>query len=254
MKILHIEDTDIFLELGEELFTSFPFVTEYKSAANGTEGFKLAQKNQWDVIITDGQLPGMKGAEIIKSLREEGNKTPIIANSAGYNDDLMKAGADYQMEKDFMNDEEWMNLLLEIKNKVKSNPKKKRKLNPIPAEYSFVPYMRVVPRDLFNEAKLLKCLGKIAIGILDGKLGKYRLTEKHTRPEKGFIILQNEDGDIMCDNYRVFKGNEEIYLFTRLNSRAIWPLMTIDHHAEYIEVLDDNGKFTSEFLDYLESI
>jgi|LakMenEpi03Aug12_release.lakeMendotaPanAssembly.Ray.scaffolds.fasta_scaffold2031590_1 hypothetical protein len=129
----------------------------------------------------------------------------------------------------------------------------KRK-NPIPAEYGFAPYMRVVPRDLFNEAKLLKCLGKISIGILDGKLGKYRLTEKYTREDEGFIILQNEDGDIMCDNYRVFKDEEEIYLFTRLNSKDIWPLMTINHHAEYIEVLDDDGKFTKDFIEYLESI
>ena len=129
----------------------------------------------------------------------------------------------------------------------------KKRRNPIPAEYGFSPYMRVVPRDLFNESKLLKCLGKISIGILDGKLGEHRLTEKHTREDEGFIILQNEDGDIMCDNYRVFKGGEEIYLFTRLNSKANWPLMTIDHNAEYIEVLNDDGKFTKEFLEYLEN-
>jgi CheY-like chemotaxis protein len=254
MKILHIEDTDIFLELGEELFNSFPFVTKYKAADNGIDGLSMAQKEDWDVIIIDGQLPGMSGKEIIKTLRNSGLKTAIIANSSAYNDDLVRAGADYQMEKNFMNDEEWFDILMKIKNKTKSNPSKKRKLNPVPAEYSFVPYVRVVPRDLFNESKLLKCLGKISIGILDGKLGEHRLTEKHTRTEKGFIILQNEDGDIICDNYRVFKGGEEIYLFTRLNSKAVWPLMTIDHKGEYIDVLDDNGKFTSEFFEYLESI
>jgi len=253
MRILHIEDTDIFLELGQELFESFEFVTEYVPAENGIKGYKLAKEGNFDVIITDGQLPGLLGKEIITRLRRDGYKGIIIANSAGYNSDLMKAGADYEMEKDFMNDEEWRELLLKIKPKSKSNPKK-RKSNPIPSEYSFVPYQRVVPRDLFNEAKLLKCLGKISIGILDGKLGKHLLTEKHTQEEEGFIILQNEDGDIMCDNYRVFKGKEEIYLFTRLNSRSIWPLMTIDHRNEYIDVLDDEGKFTKEFLNYLASI
>lgn len=126
--------------------------------------------------------------------------------------------------------------------------------NPIPSEYQFSSYRRVVPRDLFNEAKLLKCLGKIAIGILDGKLGEFELEEKFTNPEDGFEIVQNDDGDIMCENYRVFKGDEELYLFTRLNSKANWPLMTIDHHGEYIDVMDDNGKFTDEFLTYLSEI
>jgi DNA-binding response OmpR family regulator len=253
MKILHIEDTDIFLEMGEELFKSFDFVSEYVSAENGLKGYKLAKSGKFDVIITDGQLPGMLGKEIISRLRSEGYKGPIIANSAGYNSDLMKAGADYEMEKDFMNDDEWRELLLKIKNKTKSNPRKK-KSNPIPSEYSFVQYTRVVPRDLFNEAKLLKCLGKVALSILDGKLKEFNLTEKHTHEDEGFIVLQNEDGDIMCENYRVFKGKEEIYLFTRLNSRANWPLMTIDHRNEYIEVLNDEGKFTKEFINYLTSV
>lgn len=30
-------------------------------------------------------------------------------------------------------------------------------------------YRRVLPRDLFNEAKLLKCLGQLSLMIHDGK-------------------------------------------------------------------------------------
>lgn len=126
MKILHIEDTDVFLEFGEELFKSFDFVSEYVSAANGTEGYNLAKSGNFDVIITDGQLPGMSGKQIITKLRSEGYKGPIIANSAGYNADLMKAGADFQMEKDFTDEEGWKEVLMKAKNKVKSNPEKKK--------------------------------------------------------------------------------------------------------------------------------
>jgi hypothetical protein len=148
----------------------------------------------------------------------------------------------------------WISDMLVLVETFISDLKNIKTSNPIPSEYQFGSYRRVVPRDLFNEAKLLKCLGKIAIGILDGKLGEFELEEKFTNPENGFEIVQNDDGDIMCENYRVFKGDEELYLFTRLNSKANWPLMTIDHNAEYIDVMDDDGKFTNDFLTYLSEI
>lgn len=124
------------------------------------------------------------------------------------------------------------------------------KRNPIPEYYNFSRYKRVVPRDLFNEAKLLKCLGKISVSILDNKL--HGLKEVHENSSEGFEILQNEDGDIMCNNYYILKDNKLIYLFTKLNSRLNWPLCTMNDDGDVIYCFEDDGSFTQEFLDYLE--
>jgi uncharacterized membrane protein len=114
-------------------------------------------------------------------------------------------------------------------------------------------YRRVVPRDLFNEAKLLKCLGKIAIGILDGKLSQYGVEEDFSNENMGFVIDQNEDGGIFCLNYKIFKNKKEVQLFSGLNSKLNWPLMTIDHREEYIHVFDDDGNFSEDFIKFLKS-
>lgn len=62
-------------------------------------------------------------------------------------------------------------------------------------------YIRVIPRDLFNEADLLKCLGKIVLDIEDGKLPW--LSYHHDGD--AFNIVQNEsNGAIYCANLQFF--------------------------------------------------
>jgi heavy metal response regulator len=47
-------------------------------AYNGTEGFNLAMSALHDLIILDIYLPGMDGLSILKRLREEKVKTPVL--------------------------------------------------------------------------------------------------------------------------------------------------------------------------------
>lgn len=120
-------------------------------------------------------------------------------------------------------------------------------------------YLRVVPRDLFNESKLLKCLGTISVRILDGHLGAYNIEDELEGERDGFVIVQNDDdGSISCLNYHVrahlgTTGQIALNLFTLLNSKSPYPLIcesAIDQG--HIEVFTDNGAFTKEFLHYLE--
>jgi two-component system alkaline phosphatase synthesis response regulator PhoP len=48
------------------------------SAVDGGEGYKLATQEKIDLIILDLKLPSMDGLEICKSLRAQGNMTPIV--------------------------------------------------------------------------------------------------------------------------------------------------------------------------------
>lgn len=51
-------------------------------APSGEKGLRLATSAAHDVIILDIELPGISGLEVIRRLRESGNKAPIIVLSA----------------------------------------------------------------------------------------------------------------------------------------------------------------------------
>ena len=109
-------------------------------------------------------------------------------------------------------------------------------------------YQRVIPRDLFNEGNLLKCLGKLALNIQDGYLPRLRLTESALAP--GFKIEQNEaTGGIFCRNYRLVAHiyNDRLPVFHErpLNSREPWPLFLYLEDQEF-QVFNHDGSLTEE--------
>jgi len=111
-------------------------------------------------------------------------------------------------------------------------------------------YQRVLPRDLFNESKLLKCLGKISLLILDRFIG---LRFEHHDANQGFHVCQNEDGDLYCDNLRFYlPGHRQVYFYSLYNCKSPWPLICIDDDEGVIEVFDDNGELSNDFKQFLE--
>lgn len=51
-------------------------------ANDGEEGLLLAKKEIYDVIVLDIMLPGVNGIEILKTIRKNGNQTPVIMLTA----------------------------------------------------------------------------------------------------------------------------------------------------------------------------
>lgn len=85
-------------------------------------------------------------------------------------------------------------------------------------------YTRVIPRDLFNEAKLLKCLGALSLYADDSEGGALSV-QFYGDGFEGFEVCQNPaDGSISVYNVRIWIGGREVRAFTPLNSRAPWPL------------------------------
>lgn len=83
-------------------------------------------------------------------------------------------------------------------------------------------YHRVLPRDLFNEAKLLKCLGRLCLWAHDypGLGLRFDL-----RPDGPFDIRQHQDsGDLYCRNLQVDGPGGPWALWVPYNSRDPWPL------------------------------
>ena len=129
-------------------------------------------------------------------------------------------------------------------------------------------YDRELPRDLFNEAKLLKCLGQLSLVIHDGIDSRKQPTPPglqliHNRhfaddglPVRGFVIRQDQaTGDIFAANVRCVAGStltnaRELLLYTPVNSRAPYPLVAEidDDDSDALDVFNDDGSLSADFL------
>ncbi len=74
-------------------------------AVDGRDGLKQAQEQTFDLLITDRMLPALDGLSLVRALREQGVRTPVLVLSAlGTVDDRvlgLKAGGDDYLTKPF---------------------------------------------------------------------------------------------------------------------------------------------------------
>jgi hypothetical protein len=110
-------------------------------------------------------------------------------------------------------------------------------------------YERVYPRDLFNEACLLKCLGRLTLLILDGKLDL-------PMPENIPVEIDlDQDNSRLYSNLEFYtKSGDPLYFCTPYNSRDHYPLLCVSEDDEVYSVFEDSGELHQEFLGLLESL
>lgn len=88
---------------------------EVDAATDGLTGSRLAASNDYAVIISDVMMPEMDGLEMLRQLRQNGNRTPVILLTAlGQTDEKVlgfEAGADDYLTKPF----EFRELLVRIR-------------------------------------------------------------------------------------------------------------------------------------------
>lgn len=108
-------------------------------------------------------------------------------------------------------------------------------------------YCRVIPRDLFNEANLLKCLGQLYIALEASTTARFDVDDVPI-----FDIHQSsDDGSIYVANLPFSIKGHSYHLFRPLNSRNPWPLHLTDHDdADFdtIKIFDDSGHLSPEML------
>ncbi len=80
MKVLLIEDDVKLLQNIKMGLKQQGFRVD--TAKDGEEGLYLAQNNKYDVLIVDWMLPKLSGLDLIKQLRKEGNRTPVLILTA----------------------------------------------------------------------------------------------------------------------------------------------------------------------------
>ena len=74
-------------------------------AANGLEALEIAIKERPDFILSDWNMPEMKGIELLRKLRERGYKTPLgfVTSESGSDvaAEAKEAGAEFVITKPF---------------------------------------------------------------------------------------------------------------------------------------------------------
>ncbi len=113
MKVLLVEDEPKMVRsLTKGLEENF---IEVDFAMDGAAGGRLAEANDYAVIISDVMMPEESGLEMVRKLRQNGNQTPVILLTAlGQTDEKVigfEAGADDYLTKPF----EFRELLVRIR-------------------------------------------------------------------------------------------------------------------------------------------
>ena len=72
---------------------------------DGMEGLRLASGGRYDIVVLDLRLPGMNGFEMLRTLRDRGNTTPVLVltaqDSVDFKVQALRAGADDYVTKPF---------------------------------------------------------------------------------------------------------------------------------------------------------
>lgn len=104
MKILLIEDEEFNLIVLEEMIKIFYPDVQIETALNGKLGFEKLSSDQYDLVLSDVNMPVMDGYELIaKAKKELELSAPIIATTAfaiqGDKEKLLLAGFDDYISK-----------------------------------------------------------------------------------------------------------------------------------------------------------
>lgn len=109
-------------------------------------------------------------------------------------------------------------------------------------------YNRVIPRDLFNESKLLKCIGRLCLLIHDRQVPfNARIDDTGER----FLIELNEDNnELHISNLEIIINKVKgIQFFIPYNSKDNYPLYCRFREEEY-KVFYEGGNLHSDFIDF----
>lgn len=111
-------------------------------------------------------------------------------------------------------------------------------------------YNRAIPRDLFNEALLLKCLGRLM--ICAEKSAPIKIEVHHSAPQDDFGVMQSmADGCFFSNKIYVTVNRRFMTHYTTGNAKDDpWPLYLENETGDPIRVFDENGNLSNEFVAY----
>ncbi len=112
-------------------------------------------------------------------------------------------------------------------------------------------YRRVIPRDLFNEAKLLKCVGQLSL-LIHGGLADPLVVDYGGGPFE--VVQDSSNGGLFLSNVKFRVGVVSVPVQTTLNSLQAYPLVFTALDGREHMALTDAGGMTPEFRDHLNRL
>ena len=82
MKVLVVEDSQMYRALLRDVIAGMPFVSEIETAATGAEALSKAVAWRPDVITLDVDLPDITGIRVLRELRAAGSEAAVVMVSA----------------------------------------------------------------------------------------------------------------------------------------------------------------------------
>ncbi len=117
MKIIVADDHQLIREGIKRILAGHPDVKAVAEAENAQQVLDLVRSGQWDAVVLDIKLPGKSGLDVLKELKEEHPKLPVLILSMYPEEQfavrVIRAGASGYLSKASAGDE-----LLNALNKV----------------------------------------------------------------------------------------------------------------------------------------
>lgn len=109
-----------------------------------------------------------------------------------------------------------------------------------------VKYQRVLPRDLFNEAKLLKCVGRLTLLIEDRAAFEGLEFDHDGSPFEIKLLIE---GSLFIENIKFTLKGHKLLFKTTYNSQSNYPLFC-EWKDESCRVFDEGGQFSEDFVEF----
>ncbi|CAA6815982.1 MAG: DNA-binding response regulator [uncultured Sulfurovum sp.] len=97
IKILYVEDNDFIREEAVEYLSLI--YNNVLEASNGQEALDIYAVSKPDIIISDIEMPIINGLEMVKAIRRQDKKTPIIIVTAFMNTEYLLEAVELQLVK-----------------------------------------------------------------------------------------------------------------------------------------------------------
>jgi two-component system sensor histidine kinase and response regulator WspE len=117
-RVLAVDDSLTVRELERKLLTNRGFVTDV--AVDGMDGWNAVRSGQYDLVITDVDMPRMDGIELAKLIKNDPHLKSLPVMIVSYKDreeDRMRgleAGADYYLTKGSFHDETLLQAVVDL--------------------------------------------------------------------------------------------------------------------------------------------
>jgi PAS domain S-box-containing protein len=203
ISVLYVDDEPSLLEIASIYLAEIYPDLVCETAISAQIALALVQEKHFDAIVSDYQMPGMDGIELLKALREAGNTIPfIIFTGKGREDIVIQAinsGADFYIQKGG----EICSQYAELVHAIKTAVERKRFAEALKSKHEQLTLIiEKIPALLSYVGSDLRCL------FVNRKFAEwYGLSEeecigkeiKELIPERVYLGLRERMAGILCD-------------------------------------------------------